>query len=125
MKKKNTEINIVIHKPTGAKVPVVILEVNKENIITKYAEYTEKRKGFTLLMLTNRWDKCVEEVIEILQHFQVPVHLRHSEAKMLQLHEILASKALFFEEYIYGIEKKTKITHKKLKSKSIISLTEH
>ena len=125
--KKNT-IHIVKHLQTGAKVPVIIKKINKNNLIEDYEEYTENRKGFNLEMLQNRWDKCREDVIEFLQQFKVPAFVRHQDVLKIKSNtplDICSSQpidvAIFWEEYIYGIERKTKIPHKKLKSRSFFN----
>ncbi len=118
-------INVVLHKPTGAKVPITINKVSSEGIIEDYREHLHNRKGFTLVMLQNRWDKCREEVIELLQQFQVPGHLNHQDVVSLKEGEIPLDVAVIFEEYVYGIEAKTNMTHKKLKPKALKDVEFH
>lgn len=111
-------IHIVKHTPTGAKVPMIINKVNDDNVIINYKEHSKDRKGFTISMLQNRWDKTKEDVIEILDQFKVPGHIDHNHIKN-NLSPI--DVAIFFEEYIFGIEKKTKMPHKKLKPRLVES----
>lgn len=113
-----------IHKPTGAIIPVIIEKTSKEGIVEKYREYTKDRKGFTLDMLEIRWDKTRQEVIYILQKYQVPGHINHS--KIANNSNLLtpADIAIFFEEYIIAIEKKEKMQHNKLKAKSLEKFNE-
>ena len=118
-------IHIARHVPTGAKVPMVVGKVNDKNIIQDYKEYLEHRRGFTLLMLENRWDMCREDVIEMLQKYQVPAHVNHQEIKKLKQDQSPVDAAIFFEEYIFGLEKKEKLSHNKLKSKSVESIRSH
>lgn len=125
MKSAKKVIHIIKHIPTGAKVPIVITKMLNENVIEDYKEVLDNRKGFTLDMLTKRWDKCKEDVMEILQEFQVPGHLRHQEVIALPEGKAPLDVAIFFEEYIYGIEKKTKMSHKKLKPRPIKDETKH
>jgi hypothetical protein len=105
------------HLPTGALVPMSINKINDQNIIEDYREYLQNRKGFTLSMLQNRWDKTREDVIELLEKYEVPGHINHRSVKDLKEGETPIEVAVFFEEYIYGLEKKEKLAHSKLKSK--------
>jgi len=125
MKHTRKVIHIVKHIPTGAEVPVVINKINKNNVIEDYSEFTEKRKGFTVKMLIARWDKSYEDVIELLQEYQVPAHVRHTDVQALEPHQKPVDVAIFFQEYIYGIEKKTKMPHNKLKARSLDNQVEH
>jgi hypothetical protein len=118
-------IHIAQHLPTGAKVPMVVGKVNDKNVIEDYKEYLEHRRGFTLLMLENRWDMCRDDVLELLQKYQVPAHVNHQEIKKLQHGQSPVEAAIFFEEYIFGIEKKSKIPHSKLKSKTLETIRSH
>lgn len=113
--KNRTVINIVIHKPTGAKIPIIIDEKNKNNIITKYHESLKDRKYFTIQMLSERWNKKEEECAELLKKYQIPGHLKASD---MNSNKLPITAAIFFEEYIYSLEKKEKLKHNKLKSKS-------
>lgn len=111
-------VNIVKHVPTGASIPIIINKVDNKNIIQDYKEILKNRKGFTLSMLEKRWKMVKSEIMEILNKFQVPAHLNHKE--LLKLESINPIDiAFFFEEYIFGIENKTKISHKKLKPKKL------
>ncbi len=118
-------IHIAQHIPTGAKVPVVVGKVNGKNVIEDYKEYLEHRRGFTLLMLENRWDMCREDTLEMLQKYQVPGHINHQKMKELQHGESPADAAIFFEEYIFGLEKKENLSHNKLKSKTVKNIRDH
>jgi hypothetical protein len=110
-------IHVAKHIPTGALIPIVINKVDN-NIIQDYEEYTKDRKSFTLSMLQNKWDMDKDTVIELLQKYDVPGYIIQKEISQNQLKQIDALDiAIFFEEYIYGIEQKEKIKHKKLKSK--------
>ena len=125
MKTGKKPIYIAQHVPTGAKVPMLVTKMTKDNVIEEYKEFLEDRKGFTLSMLENRWDKCRDDVVELLQKFQVPAHVNHKDVTNLQMGMIPLDVAIFFEEYIYGIEKKTKMQHNKLKSKTVVNIREH
>jgi len=114
MKQTKKMIHIAIHKPTGAEVPVIVKKVNKDNVIEDYSEYVEKRKGFNVEMLQKRWDKCKEDVVALLQQYQIPAYVRHSEVMKSKMP---VDVAIFFEEYIYGLENKENLSHSKLKSK--------
>jgi hypothetical protein len=118
-------IHIVKHKLTGAMVPVIVKKVNKDNVIEEYSEYLEKRKGFTLKMLEDRWDKYADDILEILNDYQVPAYINHQDVLALNSDQRPADAALFFEEYIYAIEKITKMPHKKLKPILINNQSEH
>jgi hypothetical protein len=116
-------IHIVKHLPTGAEVPVVIDKMNEKNVIEKYHEHLDNRKGFTLQMLQNRWDMARDDVIELLQEYQVPAHINYKQVQGLPIHMMPIDVAIFFEEYIYGIEKKTRMSHSKLKSRLLHEVT--
>ncbi len=127
MKKERKIIHIVKHKLTGAEIPVIVRKMSKDNIIEEYSEYMEKRKGFTLNMLRERWDKCREDTIELIQEFQVPAFVRHQDVLSLDKNENRqpVDVAIFWEEYVYGIEAKTNIKHSKLKSRAFDNQTEN
>ncbi len=125
MKHTRKVIHIARHIPTGAEVPVIIKKADESDMIEDYEEYTEKRKGFTLSMLQNRWNKAKDDILEILSEYQVPAHIKHEDIKVLMPHQQPIDVAIFFEEYILALEKKGNISHNKLKSKSLESLTEH
>lgn len=114
MKKQKIIIHMAKHLKTGAEIPVLITKVDKNNVVEAYEEWTEKRKGFTLRMLQNRWDKCREDAIEILQRYEVPGYLKHDS---LDPTKMPVDVAIFWEEYIYALEKKEKLSHNKVKSK--------
>jgi hypothetical protein len=103
--------------------------MDDNNIITNYKEFLEDRKGFTLSMLQNRWDLCREETLELLQKYQVPAHVDHEDVKKLSMGIFAGSMpvdvAIFFEEYIFGLEKKEKLKHSKLKSRKLKLLQNH
>lgn len=124
MKPVKRVVHVARHIPTGAEIPIVI---NKKtgNVITDFKEVMDKRKGFTLLMLQDRWDLCREDVIELLQKFQVPAHINHQDVTKLKEEQIPLDVALFFQEYIRGIERKTKMAHNKLKAKSLETVRSH
>lgn len=123
MKQKRKVINIVKHVPTGAEIPIFVRKVDENNVIQDYAEFIEKRKGFTLAMLEKRWEKSRDEVIARLNVFMVPAHVDHNDIKKLEPHQLPIDVAFFFEEYIFGIENKTKIPHKKIKPKLLKNIT--
>ena len=125
MKPLRKVIQIAKHIPTGAHVPVVVNKTTSENVITDYKEHLENRKGFTLVMLQNRWDKCRDDVLELLQKYKVPAHVSHKEVTNLDDGRLPVDVAIFFEEYIFGIEKKSHIPHKKLKSRKLEVLRAH
>ncbi len=124
MKAPRKIIHLVKHKLTGANVPIEITKTDENNIIQEYKEYTYNRKGFTLKMLSDRWDMPMEDVLKLLQTHEVPGHLSNSDF-MSMAHRRLSSKpadvALFFAEYIYAIERKTKMPHNKLKPRLVKS----
>jgi len=118
-------IHMVKHKSTGANVPIVITKVSANNEIKEYKEITKNRKYFTLDMLMNRWDKCRDEVIELLTQYHVPAHVSFSSAQDLFNRSLPGSSApvdiaLFFVEYIYALERKIKLPHNKLKPKKLL-----
>lgn len=121
MKSAKKVIHIVKHNPTGAIVPVVINKMTPQNVIEDFQEVFNKRRYFTVKMLENRWDKCKEDVIELLQKYQVPGHLRHEEVKNIAPPILPIDVAMFFEEYIVKLELKEKMPHNKLKSKRYTS----
>ena len=125
MKHQKQVIHIVKHLPTGAEVPVIVTKMDKNNIIQEYHEVMDKRKGFTLKMIENRWDKCREDAIELLQLYQVPGHLKQGLLSKDNPHLLPVDLAIFWEEYIYALEKKAKLSHSKLKSRSFEYSTEH
>jgi hypothetical protein len=111
-------IHIVKHSPTGAEVPMHIEKINKENVIEKYKEATEGRKYYTVKMLMDRWKlDNVSDVIKLLQDYKVPAHVNHDDVKSLPTGHLPIEVAIFFEEYIHGLEQKSKIGHVKLKSR--------
>ena len=125
MNKNKIVIQIAEHKPTGAMVPMVVKSVDANNVITDYKEFIENRKGFTLSMLQNRWDLCRDDVIEMLDKYKVPAHVNHQDIKSLPKGGSPLDIAIFFEEYIYGVEKKEKLKHSKLKSRTLKLLRDH
>lgn len=129
MKKAQRVIQIAKHIPTGAKIPVVVKKVDSNNIVEDYHEYMKGRKGFTLAMLQSRWDKCRDDVIDILQDYEVPAFVRNQDVLALREKNIdnafPIDVAIFWEEYIYGIEKKEQMPHAKLKSRMFEGETEH
>lgn len=116
MKSGKKVIHIVRHEPTGADIPMIIRKVNLENVITDYVEHIEKRKGFTLAMLEKRWDMERNDILNLLKTYQVPGHVDHKE---VQAGKLPQDVAIFFEEYVFGIEKKAGFSHNKLKSKEV------
>jgi hypothetical protein len=125
MKPAKRTLHVVKHIPTGAKVPVEIKKVDKNNTIQDFVEWTRNRKGFTLRMLQDRWDKCAQDVLEILHQYQVPAHVRHEDVVKLKEGQFPTEVAIFFEEYVYALEKKAKLPHSKLKARALINITEH
>lgn len=119
MKEKTT---LVTHKATGALIPVVIKGVDKTGIINDYKEYTHNRKGFRLQMLQDRWHMAKEDVLELLKRYQVPGYINHALMIATEEANSPADVAIFWEEYIYGIENKEKLLHTKLKSKILDKL---
>lgn len=115
MKPPRKVIHIVRHKPTGANVPIEINKVDDNNVVQDYRESLTRRKGYTLQMLQDRWNKSRDECLELLQAYQVPGHLNHVEVLKIGADKLPADIALFFSEYIYAVERKAKITHSKLK----------
>lgn len=125
MKPGRKVINIVKHTPTGAEVPIMVSKTSDKNVIEDFKEVINKRRGFTLSMLCDRWDKCAEDILEILKQFQVPGHLRHQDVMTLPDGTPPISVAIFFEEYIYGIEKNLTLPHKKVKPKELEDVKFH
>ena len=125
MKPMKRVIHIARHLPTGAEVPIIIGKKTDKNVIVDYKEFLENRKGFTLSMLENRWDLCRDDVLELLQKYQVPAHVNHEEVKKLQDGQTPVDVAIFFEEYIFGLEKKATLPHKKIKSKKLETIRAH
>lgn len=124
MKPPKLVIHLAKHIPTGAEIPIIV-NAMKDNVIEDYREFLENRKGFTLDMLQNRWDLCREDSLELLQKYQVPAHVNHQHVKSLPEGQFPIDAAIFFEEYIFGIEKKEKLKHSKLKSKPLKILKDH
>lgn len=112
-------IQIVKHKPTGAEIPMEIKNVNSDNIIDDFSEYTERRKHFTLEMLQERWNISRDDALEILKKYQVPAHVDHQNIRNLPDGKMPVDVAIFFEEYIEALEKKSGLNHSKLKSRFI------
>jgi hypothetical protein len=125
MKTKKNIIHIAEHLPTGARVPMIVSKVDDKNIIQDYKEYLEHRRGFTLLMLQNRWDMCREYVLEMLQKYKVPAHINHKDAVNLEQGRSPIDIAIFFEEYIFGLEEKEKLSHSKLKARTVENIRSH
>lgn len=119
---KRKVINIVRHTPTGAEVPMIIKKVNEKNEIEDYEEYTDNREYFTLEMLSQRWDKDKEDILPILDEYEIPAHV---QTKKLVEGNKAIDVALFFVEYIYALEKKLKLSHSKLKPRIFKQETEH
>jgi hypothetical protein len=118
MKTPKLVIHLARHIPTGAEIPMIVNSI-KDNTITDYREFMEKRKGFTISMLQNRWDLCKEDALEMLQKYQVPAHVNHENVKSLPPVASPVDVAIFFEEYIFGLEKKEGLKHTKLKSRTL------
>ncbi|MDP4145612.1 MAG: hypothetical protein Q8936_14190 [Bacillota bacterium] len=118
MKSRKT-IHIVKHTPTGAEIPMIITRINDANEIEEYKEFTTDRKCFTLQMLCNRWDKCRDETIELLQEYKIPAHVNYPDVQNLKDGQAPIDAALFFVEYIYALEHKINIPHKKIKPRSL------
>lgn len=110
-------IHIVKHKMTGAEVPIIVKSMSPNKIVEDYEEYTKDRKVFTLSMLTKRWSKKREDVISILKKYEVPVMAKKNDIKLAISTEEAINMSFFFEEYIYALEEKCKISHIKLKAK--------
>ncbi len=125
MKPRKLVIHIAKHVPTGAEVPVIVNATTENNVVTDYKEFLENRRGFTIRMLQNRWDLCKEDAVEMLQKYQVPAHVDHEDVKKLSPGASPVDAAIFFEEYIFGLEKKEKLKHSKLKSKKLLLLRNH
>jgi hypothetical protein len=116
------KIVLVKHKATGAMVPVVIKKIEK-GVITNYKEYTHNRKGYRLAMLQDRWDMSREDVLSLLMQYEVPGYINHQHMIAGEEYTLPADAAIFWEEYVYAIEKKEKLKHSKLKSKLLERLT--
>ncbi len=125
MKERKITINYIKHVLTGAEVPIIVRKWSKDKEIEEYSEWTEKRKGFTVKMLEERWNKSHYEVIKIITTFKVPAFVRYKDIESLREDQCPVYAAFFFEEYIYGIENKSKLSHNKLKSRLIGNETEH
>src|SRR5258707_15549571 len=102
MKNNKKLIHIARHIPTGADIPMIVTKVDDKNVIQDYKEYLEQRRGFTLLMLQNRWDMCRQDVLELLKEYKVPAHINHQDAVNLEPGKSPADVAIFFEEYKIG-----------------------
>jgi hypothetical protein len=124
MKHTRKVIHIVKHVPTGAEVPVVIDKMNGK-VIEQYHEHTDKRKGFSLQMLQDKWDMSREDTLELLQEYQIPAHVNFQQVQALPNGSMAVDVAIFFEEYIFALEKKTKMPHKKLKPRFMYDHKEH
>lgn len=113
-------IHIVKHKLTGAKIPMHIRDVDDNNTITEYKEHLQGRKGFKIDMLVERWGMPKEECIKLLKKYQIPGHLNSGDRNLLQEGTFPVDLAIFFEEYIYGLENKEELQHTKLKARNFI-----
>jgi hypothetical protein len=102
----------VLHEPTGAIIPMF---VNGKH----YKENFEGRKAFSADMICTRWNLPHSDVAKILLRYKVPGHIRHNDFHKIRSGKKPLDVALFFEEYIYGIEDKTGMEHSKLKAKEI------
>lgn len=125
MKDKKLVAHIAEHKPTGAMVPMIVKKTDENNKILDYKEHLLNRKGFTLDMLQHRWDLCQSDTIELLQKYQVPAHVNHQDVLRLPKNVSPLHAAIFFEEYIYGLEKKEGLKHSKLKPRTLEALRTH
>lgn len=122
MKPAKQIIHIARHKPTGAKVPVVVGKMSADNVVEEHKEVLTDRKGFTITMLAKRWEMVEDDVVSLLMDFKVPGHLSYEDMKAISETMKPSDVAIFFEEYILAIEKKTNISHKKIKSKTIAAI---
>jgi len=61
----------------------------------------------------------------MLQKYEVPAHVNHEDVKALPKGATPIDVAIFFEEYIYGLEKKEGLKHFKLKSRKLNLLRNH
>mgnify|MGYP001558132119 CR=1 FL=1 len=109
-------IHMVEHKPSGARVPMRIIRI-KDGTIDKYQEVTDGRKAFNLKMLEDRWKENKIEKLSILLKSKIPAHINHEKINKLTADQTPVDFAIFFEEYIYALERKLKIPHNKLKSR--------
>jgi len=125
MKEPKLVIHLAKHVPTGAEIPVIVKQTDSSNTITDYKEFLENRKGFSLSMLQNRWDLCRQDVLELLSRYKVPPHVDHKDVMALPEGAKPIDVAIIFEEYVFGIEKKEKLKHTKLKSKKLILIRDH
>ena len=125
MKPSKLVIHLVRHIPTDAEIPVIVNKTDENNVIQDYREFLDNRKGFSLSMLQNRWDLCRDDTIELLQKYEVPGHIEHKNIPTLMQGISPIDFAIFFEEYIFGIEKKENLKHSKLKSKPLKILRDH
>lgn len=117
MNRSQKIIHMAQHKETGAYIPIIVKKKNENNEVEDYEEYKDHRKGFTLEMLIRRWKKTREEVIQLLNKFQVPGHLNGDKFNTAIEGKLPIDFAFFFEEYISAIEKSTGMPHSKLKSR--------
>lgn len=122
MKPTKLVIHLAKHIPTGAEIPVIVNQTDSNNVITDYKEFMENRKGFTIAMLQERWDLPKEDSIKLIKKYQVPAHVDHQDIKNLPEGGLPVDAAIFFEEYIFGIEKKENLTHTKLKSRALSAI---
>jgi hypothetical protein len=119
-----TLIHYALHKPTGAKIPIIVKAMDKDNVITDFVEYMVRRKGYTIEMLQKRWDMAQDDIIDILTRYDVPAHMRPISIMQVTDQNLLPiNVAFFFEEYILAIEKKEKLKVKKIKAKFLESQT--
>jgi hypothetical protein len=116
MAKQRNVVHIAKHKETGAYIPIIVKKTNKDNEITDYSEHIRNRKGFTLQMLMTRWKKDKDYIINLLHEYQIPAHFNRNDIDFTA-NKLPIDLAFFFEEYIYGVEKKTEMAHNKLKAK--------
>ena len=81
-----------------------------------------ERSAFTLSMLQTRWNKSREECIQLLEKFKVPGHLHSANINDFIPNSSMIDKAIFFQEWIYAIERRLKLPHIKLKPRTIEKL---
>lgn len=84
----------------------------------------EKTKNiFTALMLQYRWDKDIEEVLEIIEDNHIRAFCLGEDLQPGQTVQV--EHIILWEEDILKLEKKNKIAHNKLKPRKLILPVEH
>lgn len=105
------------HIPSSAQIPVdITYDINKY-LIKDIIESTEDRKFFTFEMIKLRWNKTNNEVEHNLVKYLIePRFIYNDDRPLDEKSNALLDCCIFFEEYIYAVEKKENIAPKFIES---------